>query len=157
MELHYGFPNQRATRDIDFGIRVNTWDEFAAMKSFLIRELEYAQYPRFPHRLRSCSGEIIDLVPFGGIEENHERRIRWPSAPEMEMNAFGFEEAYQQALYVSFADNLNIKVTSLAGLALMKLAAWRDRRLIKDAVDFLMIVRFYLDTDNLNRLYSESD
>lgn len=64
------------------------------------------------------------------------------------MNAFGFAEAYQQSLRVRLATNLEVQVSSLAGLALMKLIAWQQRRQTKDAKDLQLILTRYLQVGN---------
>lgn len=71
------------------------------------------------------------------------------------MSTVGFREAYANAIDVRLADDLVVKVASLAGLALLKIVAWSDRRFERDAQDFGLIMRNYLDAGNRDRLYSE--
>lgn len=156
MELHYGLPVQRATNDIDFGLRVNTWEEFTQLKTALIQTQIYRADPRQPQRLHSITGEVIDLVPFGDVEDATTRTILWPPERVIEMNAFGFAEAYQQSLRVQLATDLEVQVSSLAGLVLMKLIAWQQRRQSKDAKDLQLILTRYLQAGNLDRLYSDA-
>lgn len=155
LELHYGLPVQRATNDIDFGLRVNSWEEFAHLKTALIQTQTYRADPHQRQRLHSSTGEILDIVPFGGVEEAATRTIRWPPERVIEMNTFGFTEAYQQSLCVRLATDLEVQVSSLAGLALMKLIAWQQRRQAKDAKDLQLILTRYLQAGNLERLYAE--
>jgi predicted nucleotidyltransferase len=56
---------------------------------------------------------------------------------------------------VRIADDLIVRVASLAGLALMKIVAWADRRFERDAQDLGLIMRHYLDAGNQDRIYSE--
>jgi predicted nucleotidyltransferase len=156
LELHYGLPVQRATNDIDFGLQVNSWEEFAQLKTTLIQIQAYRADPHQPQRLHSSTGEIIDIVPFGGVEDATTRTILWPPECVIEMNAFGFAEAYQQSLRVHLATDLEVQVSSLAGLALMKLIAWKQRRQTKDAKDLQLILTRYLQAGNLDRLYSDA-
>lgn len=74
-ELHYGLPVQRATNDIDFGLRVNSWEEFTQLKTALIQTQTYRADPRQPQRLHSITGQVIDIVPFGGVEDATTRTI----------------------------------------------------------------------------------
>ena len=55
----------------------------------------------------------------------------------MYVTVSGFEEALGSALLVELQEGLPVKVASLAGLTILKLIAWGDRRLrdIKDAVE----------------------
>lgn len=48
-----------------------------------------------------------------------------------------------------------MQVASLAGLALMKIVAWDERRFERDAEDLALIMRQYLDAGNEDRIYSE--
>jgi hypothetical protein len=56
LELHYGLPVQRATNDIDFGLRVNSWEEFTQLKTALIETQTYRADLRQPQRLHSTTG-----------------------------------------------------------------------------------------------------
>jgi predicted nucleotidyltransferase len=131
LELHYGLPVQRATNDIDFGLQVNSWEEFAQLKTALIQTQTYRADSRQPQRLHSSIGDVIDIVPFGGVEDATTRTILWPPERVIEMNAFGFAEA--------------------------KLVAWQQRRQAKDAKDLQLILTSYLQAGNLDRLYSETN
>jgi predicted nucleotidyltransferase len=44
------------------------------------------------------------------------------------MSTVGFREAYDSSIEVRMAADLIVRVASLAGLALMKIVAWDDRR-----------------------------
>jgi predicted nucleotidyltransferase len=74
------------------------------------------------------------------------------------MHVAGFSEALQTALLVQVATGLIIRVASLAGLALLKLFAWRDRSLedTRDATDLVMLCRHYAEAGNLDRIYEEA-
>ena len=70
----------------------------------------------------------------------------------------GEVEALQTALLVQVATGLIIRVASLAGLALLKLLAWRDRGLedTRDATDLVTLCRHYAEAGNLDRIYAEA-
>ena len=65
-------------------------------------------------------------------------------------------QPYNHALNIEIAPHYIIKVSSLAGLALLKLIAWGERRheSNKDAQDFLTILKEYSNIE-LDRLYEE--
>lgn len=75
------------------------------------------------------------------------------------MNVIGFQDALRAACTVRLHDNpvLDVSFASLAGLALLKLAAWPDRGQVngKDASDLAFIMRVYLDAGNQQRLHAE--
>ena len=53
------------------------------------------------------------------------------------MTVVGFEDAIAAAVHVQVDADFTIPVASLAGIAVLKLFAWRDRQTNdKDAVDF---------------------
>lgn len=154
LELYYGLPVQRATNDIDVGLEVGSWEEFAQLKTTLMQTGKYRADRHQPQRLHATTDEILDLVPFGGVEKGETRTISWPPNHEIEMNTFGFMEAYQHSLRVQLAIDLEVRVSSLTGLTLMKLVAWQQRRQVKDAKDLKLVLIRYLQAGNLERLYS---
>jgi predicted nucleotidyltransferase len=105
-------------------------------------------------RLVHESGLLIDLVPFGDLEEVS-GQISWPPDFSIVMSTVGFREAYDHSIEVRITDDLIVRVASLPGLALMKIVAWDDRRFERDAQDLGQIMRHYLDAGNQDRVYSE--
>lgn len=152
LELIYDLPVQRATNDIDFGIWVESWNGFDSLKKRLITERGYSQAAYQPQRLRSREGILVDIVPFGGIEDPQTRSIKWPPDDSIVMSTIGFEEAYRHSPIISFAADLELRVSSLVGLSLMKIIAWNDRHQTKDAKDLKYILSSYLQAGNRERL-----
>jgi predicted nucleotidyltransferase len=152
LDLYYSIPAYRATNDIDLGIRVETWNMFEDVKRSLTETGRYFSDLHRPERLRSSEGVFIDVVPFGGVEDSVTRNIVWAPDNSVVMSALGFEEAYRNAINVRVAADLIVSVSSLAGLTLMKLIAWKDRRTAKDAKDLKLILSEYLRAGNEARL-----
>jgi predicted nucleotidyltransferase len=84
--------------------------------------------------------------------------LRWPPDRAVVMNVTGFDEALARAETVQVSDTLVVPVASLAGQALLKLAAWLDRGAAtpRDAVDLSIILRRYGESGNVDRLYDEN-
>jgi predicted nucleotidyltransferase len=126
--LHYGYGAviKRATTDIDFGLQVESWDEFEALKNQLLQQKFTETNVR--HRLISPTGTQIDIVPFGSLETKTSK-ILWPPGDESEMCVLGFQEAHDHAMQVILQEKPQIKipVVSPPGLALLKLISWFDR------------------------------
>lgn len=122
LEMRHGLKAQRATNDVDFGIRVSRWDEFEALKRALVGTDRYTPDPNKAQRLIAGDGGLIDIVPFGEVEDAR-GWITWPPEHEVVMNALGFEEAFEHAVRVRVDEDLEVRASSLAGLALMKLIA----------------------------------
>ncbi len=154
LQYAYNVAVRRATNDIDFGIVVETWEDFAKLRDDLITNEGFQAHPHQQQRLIQSEGAIIDLVPFGNLEQA-KGLIAWPPDFAVEMSTIGFREAYANSLDVRLADELVVKVASLVGQALLKIVAWSDRRFERDAQDFGLIMRSYLDAGNRDRLYGD--
>ena len=147
-----------ATRDIDFGVTVKDWPTFQSLKNGLIGTEAFESAPGIAQRLiyiRSIHRSWIDLVPFGGIEQDG-RMIAWPPDRAMVMNVAGFSEAVDAAIEVEIAPGLTLAVASLPSLAVLKLITWLDRwpeNQGKDAQDFFHILSSYTEAGNMDRLY----
>ncbi|MEX2523732.1 MAG: nucleotidyl transferase AbiEii/AbiGii toxin family protein [Gammaproteobacteria bacterium] len=141
----YGAKIKRATADIDFGIQVQSWSDFDALKRTLI-ERDFKE-SKEQHRLYSPGGMHVDLVPFGAIT-NGEGNIGWPPDGDIVMNVTGFQEVFDNAHDVRIRDNpvLDIPVATLPGLSILKLLSWqeRDRDLKRrDALDLIYLLKNY--------------
>lgn len=154
LQYVYDLPIHRATDDIDFGIIVESWDEFTKLRDNLIVDKKFQPHRIMRQRLVHESGLLIDLVPFGDLEEVS-GQISWPPDFSIVMSTVGFREAYDHSIEVRITDGLIVRVASLPGLALMKIVAWDDRRFERDAQDLGLIMRHYLDAGNQDRVYSE--
>ncbi len=157
MILGYGFGIEvrRATRDIDFGIRVADWDEFECLVGLL--ENNNWHCPEQPkHRFLHQTGVPIDLIPFGAIE-TESGEIRWPPDFNEVMSVIGFADAYADSWQTQIAalPPVQVAVASPAGQALLKMVAWRDRGSVRggpDATDLRLLMERYLDLDNVARV-----
>ncbi len=81
---------------------------------------------------------MVDLIPFGGIEENGEVILE---NPMMELSVYGCKEVTEEAVVIEG----NFKVITLPGLCVLKLIAWNERpdRRAKDWEDFIFILTNY--------------
>jgi len=154
LQYIYDLPVHRATNDIDFGIIVESWNKFTKLRDNLIVDKKFQPHRTMRQRLVHESGLLIDLVPFGDLEEVS-GQISWPPDFSIVMSTVGFREAYDHSIEVRITDDLIVRVASLPGLALMKIVAWDDRRFERDAQDLGYIMRHYLDAGNQDRVYSE--
>lgn len=154
--LRYGYdlPKGQATRDIDFGVAVENWSEYAELKHRLIETNNFQQDENIEHRMMEITTKTeIDIIPFGEIESSTSK-IVWEKEATKEMNTSGFKEAFQSALNVRLSKDLVIRIVSPVGFAILKLIAWNDRSLDKDSSDFWLVVKNYLNIgDNEDRIY----
>lgn len=147
---------ERGTRDIDFGIQVQTWEQFDQLKTRLL-ETGFVQHKNKVHQLNMIDSSKmpweIDIIPFGEIAQstldntNH-NEIAWPPDQDFVMSVMGFTEAFENALTVMIAESpeLQIKVASPAGMLILKLISWLERGpdiRKKDATDIHYLIKHY--------------
>jgi predicted nucleotidyltransferase len=156
LEQCYGIRAARMTLDIDLGIQIQNWDRFESLSGALTATGKFskgAEKQRFLY-----GGVRIDIVPFGPIA-GKDHRICWPSEHEPSMTTLGIEEAYDFAITVRLSDKprLDIKISTLPGLAVMKLISWHEKypERRKDAEDLLFVIKNYEYTQSEARLYEE--
>jgi predicted nucleotidyltransferase len=152
----FGIPVTRATADVDFAVAVDSWERFSGLRAALLAsghfregKMEHRVYRKAP----SVKDEIpVDLIPSGGVAEADV--IHWPPDRETVMAVVGFEDAIVAAVHVQVDPDLTIPVASLAGIAVLKLFAWHDRRTNdKDALDLYRVISSYADAGNFDRLF----
>jgi len=157
--LHYGHGAkiQRATHDVDFAIEVPSWAAFDALTDRLCEQGFKTTHAQ--HRLISPLDAVVDIVPFGQVEDER-AFIVWPPKGEIKMNVLGFQEACDNAEWVRIQDapELDVPVATPAGMVLLKIIAWTDqakdlRR--KDAMDIAYLLSAYeVVQDVVNVLYN---
>lgn len=144
MQHLHNFPPERATKDIDFAVIVDDWEQYKQLVQHLTKQLGYKK-TRQTHRLASKQGILIDLIPFGKIAAKH--KISWPPHFDKVMNMLGYPEVYQATLTVRIDDTYNLKIASLEGLVILKLIAWQDLQTVgkerKHIHDILYIMEHY--------------
>ena len=153
----YGIEPRRLTTDIDLGVQVADWAHFHKLTDALKATGKFLPDERQKQRYHFES-VLIDIVPFGPITDENQR-IAWPPEHEIFMSMVGFKEAYEYAIMVrlSTTPELDIKLPTLPGLALMKIVSWSERYPVrtKDAEDILLIMQKYEDAGNSERLYEK--
>lgn len=157
LQYGHGIDAARRTHDVDFAFMVETWPAFEALRSRLLATGKFAAAPGNAHRLQFDTGMVVDLVPFGAIERP-DRTIAWPPGGIV-MSVFGFREVLAATISVLLPEGVTAPVVSLPALALLKIAAWMERRYVqpgKDAYDLWLVLRHYLDGGNRDRLYTEA-
>lgn len=161
LENVFGLHTGRATRDIDFAFALEDWAQFQAFKDRLTTTAPFEEtggaVQRLVYKAPSGNGFVVDLIPFGGLE-NSRNTIAWPPDMSIMMNVAGYRDAHASAVQVEIEPGIVISIASIPGLAVLKLFAWIDRRLQnpKDAFDFLTLLRQYNEAGNQERLYEDA-
>jgi len=142
----FGLDRGRGTADVDFGISLQTWEQFEQLRDAFLASGQFDKDPnpsvfwsKRPSRLQ------VDLIPFGAIQKD-DGTIAWPPEERQRMNVLGFETALRQAWRLPLPTGIELPMASLTGTVLLKLMAWRDRgeaRGGKDALDLMTILESY--------------
>ncbi|MEH8017101.1 nucleotidyl transferase AbiEii/AbiGii toxin family protein [Rheinheimera muenzenbergensis] len=146
----FGAAIERGTRDVDFGIEVQSWQHYQALQQAL-QQAGFNAHPHKAHRFsthdRAGMPWEIDLIPFGNVSDP-QGQILWPPADDIAMTVLGFAEAYATGWNIILTGDPRfvIKVASPAGILLLKLIAWIERGQEfqgKDASDIYYLIRHY--------------
>ncbi len=146
----YNAAIERGTRDVDFGLEVQSWEHYQKLLDALIQS-GFTAHPMKTHQLNTTDSDgqpwEIDLIPFGGVSDA-EGQITWPPEHAFQMSVLGFDEVYKHAWDVLLTREpaLSVKVASPAGILLLKLIAWTERGREyqgKDAIDIYFVIKHY--------------
>ncbi len=155
----YGIKVYRATNDIDFAVRVRSWDQY----KLLLGEIEkegFEKRERILHRY-TYKGIIIDFIPLGGVSADG-NILTWPDKDGKDMNVIGFNDAFlnTEDLLIQTDPAVIIQAASLVSLVVLKLFSWNERTVDlrpKDAKDLYLIISTYLSAGNEERVYDYQD
>ena len=154
----FGIIPGRATKDIDLGFSVSSWEQYAKLKDALAATGQFESIGK-KQRMSFQNMTPMDVLPFGEIVDS-DCKIKWQPHEDTELNLLGFDEAYANAIpaIISSEPFVEVKIASAAGLVLLKIFAWNDRRPeSKDAIDLGILIRSYLLLGNEARLWDEHD
>jgi len=145
MEIH-NEKSGRLTHDLDIAITVNDWNQYQRIEDGIIKLKNFSKDPNQKQRFLYLNKFQLDIVPFGEIM-NQDNKIFWPPDEEFAMSVLGFSAANSATLKVVIDEEIEIKVASLSGIFLLKIAAWNDRsqKTNKDADDIGFILNNYLE------------
>ncbi len=153
-EVYHYSGAQRKTIDYDLAVIVESWEHYHN----ILTAIEEIGFQREKNTQRLYSSDfIIDVIPIGKVEVDS--TISWPPDFDIVMNVIGFHEVYESALIFSLENGKQFKIASLAGLVILKLIAWSERRMDtnKDAEDLLFILNNYNDFDSSYLFEENSD
>src|ERR1022692_2280353 len=84
----HGLRPGRATRDIDFGIAVESWAQFELLKERLLATNEFSASRAHQRLIYADSNDglstPVDLIPFRGVASN-DGIIAWPPSRDMRL------------------------------------------------------------------------
>lgn len=156
MEFLHDVKAPRMTMDIDLAVRIESWDNYEKIQE----ELTASGFKKSRERQRFEYGEaLVDIVPFGNITDER-TAISWPPEHDIVMSVAGFEDAYHCStkIQISTQPNVEIRVPTIPGMAIMKLLSWEDAfpDRPKDALDLYFLLLHYKDADIVERIFVEN-
>jgi predicted nucleotidyltransferase len=144
-----GIQPKRFTYDIDFAVLVSDINEFERLIQYLVKTGDFKVHQNEPYRLVfTRNNYLVDLLPFGDIEEANYTNIN--GRFETKISVLGLKEVFDKSVKVYLDNDLQIKIASLAGLCILKLISWDDRKAERerDLVDLYSIVNNFFDFES---------
>ncbi len=143
--LEKGYKPARGTKDIDFAIMVPSFENYDKIKQDLIAK-GFNQVKDLFTLYYSPYNAVIDLLPFGQIEENDTINF---TEREVLINVLGFKETLEDPNTIKLDDVLSVKVPPLHGMVVLKLISWSDRPEVRgnDLEDIFRIVKHYYEME----------
>jgi predicted nucleotidyltransferase len=163
--LYHGFGAgiERGTRDVDFAIQVESWQEFDSLKAALVH-VGFSTDATAAYRLGYIDSEDmpweLDILPFGELTDTN-NDISWPPNGDFVMSMLGFAEALKTAWRVQIVERpaCIVPVANPAAMIVLKMIAWTERDVQlrrKDAQDIAYIIKNYEKIPEVyERLYQE--
>ena len=144
----------RRTFDLDFGVMVNSWEEYKNLGPFL-KSKGWINCNN--QRWKTKKGKLVDFVPFGNISDS-KGFIAWPPDSNPIMEVSGFKEAFLNSVFIQIDPKIKIPIPSFCGITILKLLAWISRGYDqkKDAIDLMQIFKSSIEYF-IDELYSEPD
>ncbi len=141
-------PPPERTRDVDVVVGA----ESMADVERLVRDLRARGYADVapPMRFRDEAGVLVDVIPYGEALAPA-GRLHLPG--DIELRVEGFAHLIPRALHIELIPGLQVAVAPLPLYAMLKLAAYIDRRKVKDLNGFLHCARYYEDVQDGERRY----
>lgn len=135
----------RRTLDLDIAIAIKDWDKFEQISNELCATEGFYKSDKHKQLFWYKKYFRLDIVPFGEVAKA-DQNIYWPPKEEFAMSVVGFTEVAKTAFDVNIDNEFTVKVASLPGIFILKLAAFNDRKLKtnKDADDLAFIIENYL-------------
>jgi len=133
------------TRDIDIAIQLDTWENYHDFTAYLKTNCGFSP-DKNAYTFISPKGVSTDMLPYGKIET--ERKLSFPPFSRV-INMLGFREVSDACLVVRLDDKIDIKISSVEGIIILKFIAWKDRKPEKvsgkHVRDIALIVNTYFE------------
>lgn len=148
MHIFHEDEPKRRTRDLDVAIAIPNWEMYDRVREVLLGN----RFKKLPAKQRFVYIGIndnndyeVDIVPFGGVEENELIKWRPEGVPVMSVKCF--KDVLSHAIRIRINNSFDVNIAPLCGQFLIKFDAWIDRhdRESKDASDMLFLLGKYYE------------
>ncbi len=138
-------PPRRKTKDIDLAVLMGSNEAYESLKDSIAALPDFSPSQDEPYRFIFKESYEVDFLPFGAIA-NEKGQVELKAKTTFLLDMPGFEEIKPWVQTIETEEGLNLRVSSLPGIVLLKLFAWEDQPgRIKDIEDIDYILRnFYL-------------
>jgi len=135
----------RKTLDVDIAVMIPEYEIFEELKKQLIYR-GFNEHKTLGYRLFYKDIIILDLLPFGGIE-NSENIVKIYGKELSSLSVLGLNEIKNHTEIIEYSENKSFKVTTLPAICILKLISWNDKptERIRDIDDFTFILSKYSD------------
>ena len=149
--------NVRTTHDVDLACLVAEWDGYDRLISTLAGEGGLLPDPRgVRHRLWLADEISVDIVPFGGVEDER-GEFAWPPEFDRTVNVLGFTAAFDDAMEAVIGE-ATLRVIRPCWLAFLKMNAYTDNQeRTKDLKDLYFLADNYIDLIDADSLLYAPD
>lgn len=145
-DVHFfqkGIKSGRITKDVDFAVMIESIERYQDLMRTLVQE--GFESTKYPYRLVWKNGQtILDLLPFGQIEENHTVNF---DQREVELSVLGYSELSEELrdYFIDKEQTISIPLPPLHGIFMLKLLSWDDSKpnREKDLLDLSQILHLY--------------
>jgi predicted nucleotidyltransferase len=153
-DWEYELQSTRTTKDWDVGIQITDWEAFGKVQNELTSGSDALfRQTKLAHRFRHKGGIALDVIPFGGIEDE-DGAIVWPQ-DERQMVVLGFREVLSNAIAFDVGEGISVPVATAPGIAVLKVFAYRDREKVDDILDLYFLMENYDRAGNEDRIFDE--
>jgi predicted nucleotidyltransferase len=135
----------RKTLDVDIAVMIPEYEVFEELKKQLT-EKGFSEHKTLGYRLFYKDIIILDLLPFGGIE-NSENIVKIYGKELSSLSVLGLNEIKNHTEIIEYSENKSFKVTTIPAICILKLISWNDKptERIRDIDDFTFILSKYSD------------
>lgn len=150
----YQYPPSRKTQDVDLAVLVGSLEEYEALKLRIANIPGFSPHQIEPYRFIFKEAYEIDFLPFGGITDE-KGQVELIAKATVILNMPGFDEIQPWTETVNTEEGVELKISSLPGVILLKLLAWEDRpEREKDIHDIDYILKHFFDL-HFEEIYGE--